>query len=174
MSYPHNVREEELKNLVAKDWFSEYDTMHILGNVDFSVAMPSNPNQAETEYFLWAEAKKGAKSSIEESFVQLIITIGKARTFEHNLPPKFLGAFDSDKIAFIQYNHLLEIFYRNDFNWNITPSDHNTKEFSAVLGAVKESLEKEMLIFKFEQDGKELEKFIKKNFKVGKSNLNNS
>lgn len=171
MAYPHNIREEELKNLIAKDWFSVYDTTHILGNVDFSVAMPSNPNQVEAEYFLWAEAKKGGKSSIEESFVQLIITIGKARTFEHNLPPKFLGAFDSDKIAFIQYNHLLEIFYSNDFNWNITPSDHNTKEFSAVLDTVKESLEKEMLIFNFDQDGKELEKFIKKNFKVGKSKL---
>lgn len=171
MAYPHNIREEELKNLIAKDWFAAYDTTHILGNVDFSVAMPSNPNQIETEYLLWAEAKKGGKASIEESFVQLIITIGKARTFEHNLPPKFLGAFDSEKIAFIQYNHLLELFYRNDFNWNITPSDHNTKEFATVFEAVKECLEKEMLIFHFEQDGKELEKFIKKNFKLGKSKL---
>ena len=171
MAYPHNIREEELKNLIAKDWFASYDTTHILGNVDFSVAMPSTPNQIETEYLLWAEAKKGGKASIEESFVQLIITIGKARTFEHNLPPKFLGAFDSEKIAFIQYNHLLELFYRNDFNWNITPSDHNTKEFTAVYEAVKECLEMEMLIFQFERDGKELEKFIKKNFKVGKSKL---
>lgn len=171
MAYPHNIREEELKNLIAKDWFASYDTTHILGNVDFSVAMPSTPNQIETEYLLWAEAKKGGKASIEESFVQLIITIGKARTFEHNLPPKFLGAFDSDKIALIQYNHLLELFYRNDFNWNITPSDHNTKEFTSVFEAVKECLEKEMLIFHYEHDGKELEKFIKKNFKVGKSKL---
>ena len=50
MAYPHNIREEELKNLIAKDWFSAFDTTHILGNVDFSVAMPTNPNQIETEY----------------------------------------------------------------------------------------------------------------------------
>lgn len=171
MAYPHNIREEELKNLIAKDWFSAYDTTHILGNVDFAVAVPSNPSLFETEYLLWAEAKKGIKSSIEESFVQLIITIGKARTFENNLPPKFLGAFDSEKIAFIQYNHLLELFYQNDFNWNITPSDHNTKEFSLVFEAVKDNLEREVLMFKFDQDGKELEKFIKKNFIIGKSKL---
>lgn len=171
MAYPHNVREEELKNLIARDWFAAYDTTHILGNVDFAVAVPSGPSLFETEYLLWAEAKKGAKSSIEESFVQLIITIGKARTFESNLPPKFLGAFDSEKIAFIQYNHLLELFYQNDFNWNITPSDHNTKEFSLVFEAVKDNLEREMLIFDFDQDGKDLEKFIKKNFIIGKSKL---
>lgn len=171
MSYPNDIREEELKNIIAKDWFSVYDTTHILGNVDFSVAIPANPNQNEIEYLLWAEAKKGTKSSIEESFVQLIITIGKARTFEKHLPPKFIGAFDSEKIAFIQYNHLLELFYRNDFNWNITPSDHSTKEFAIVFDAVKGSLEKEMLIFNFDQDGKELAKFIKKNFVVGKSGL---
>lgn len=169
MGYPQNIREEELKNLVAKDWFEEYDTAHILGNVDFSVAMPSNPNQVETEYLLWAEAKKGVKTLIEESFVQLIITIGKARTFEHSLPPKFLGAFDSEKIAFIPYNHLLELFYRNDFNWNITPSDHSTKEFCVVFDAVKDNLANEMLIFNFEKNGAELKKFIKKNFVIGMS-----
>ena len=67
---------------------------------------------------LWAEAKKGAKAVLEESFVQLVITIGKAHTFEHHLPPRFLGAFDAEKIAFIPYNNLLEIFHQNDFNWN--------------------------------------------------------
>ena len=38
MTYPKNIREEELKNLIAKDWFSAYDTTHILGDIDFSVA----------------------------------------------------------------------------------------------------------------------------------------
>ena len=46
---------------------------------------------------LWAEAKKGNQADIYESFVQLIITIGKARTFDTYLPPNFLGAFDAEK-----------------------------------------------------------------------------
>lgn len=35
-----------------------------------------------------------------ESFVQLILTIGKNRIYENELPPLFLGAFDSEKIAY--------------------------------------------------------------------------
>lgn len=66
---------------------------------------------------------------------------------------------------------MLELFYQNDFNWNITPSDHSTKEFLLVFDTVKDNLEKEMLIFNYEHDGKELEKFIKKNFVIGKSKL---
>ncbi len=36
----------------------------------------------ETYSFLWAEAKAGVKKDMYESFVQLILTIGKERTFE--------------------------------------------------------------------------------------------
>ncbi|OQX98532.1 MAG: hypothetical protein B6I24_04920, partial [Bacteroidetes bacterium 4572_128] len=79
----------------------------------------------EQESLLWAEAKKG-KSDIYKSFVQLILTIGKSRTFDKNLPPSYLGAFDAEKIAFIPYNDIHEIFYLNDFNWNVTPSNHKT------------------------------------------------
>lgn len=102
MAYSDKIREEELKHKVASDFFQAYDTTPVLGDVDFCVAVPTNgPQLFETEYLFWAEAKKGYKSSLEESFVQLIITIGKARTFEQHLPPRFLGAFDAEKIAFI-------------------------------------------------------------------------
>ena len=172
MAYSNQIREEELKNKVAQDFFQAYDTTPILGNVDFCVAVPSNgPQLFETEYLMWAEAKKGNKSNIEESFVQLVITIGKAHTFEHHLPPRFLGAFDAEKIAFIPYNNLLEIFHQNDFNWNVTPSDHSTKEFALIHERVKDILSHQILTFNFKRDKKELEKFIKNNFIVGKSKL---
>lgn len=32
MAYSHNIREEELKNLIARDWLSAYNTAHILGD----------------------------------------------------------------------------------------------------------------------------------------------
>ena len=35
MIYPNIIREEELKNLIAKDWFSAFDTPHFLGDIDF-------------------------------------------------------------------------------------------------------------------------------------------
>ena len=40
MIYPNIIREEELKNLIAKDWFSAFDKTHFLGDIDFSVAVP--------------------------------------------------------------------------------------------------------------------------------------
>ncbi|TAH18655.1 MAG: hypothetical protein EAZ08_10715 [Cytophagales bacterium] len=81
MSYDINIREEELKNKVAKDYFWIYDTTKIIGNVDFCVAMHQSKKELfEQENLLWAEAKKGI-SNIYNSLVQLILTIGKARTF---------------------------------------------------------------------------------------------
>jgi hypothetical protein len=32
-----NIREEELKNKVGADWFRDFDTTEILGNIDFTV-----------------------------------------------------------------------------------------------------------------------------------------
>ena len=57
------------------------------------------------------------------------MTIGKARTYEKHLPPVFLGAFDAEKIAFVQYNVVSEVFAQNDFDWTVTSSNHETKGF---------------------------------------------
>ena len=166
------IREEDLKNKVAHDYFGVYDTTNIIGNIDFCVAVFSSvKNPTEQESLLWAEAKKGNKADIYASFVQLILTIGKARTFDKFLPPAFLGAFDAEKIAFIQYNAILDIFYQNDFNWNVTPSDHETKEFSQVYETVKSTLETKSLIFKFGDDDMDLHQFVKTNFVVGLSEV---
>lgn len=171
MSYDLNIREEELKNKVANDYFWIYDNTRIIGNIDFCVSMHQNGKEIfEQESLLWAEAKKGI-SDIYKSFVQLILTIGKARTFDKYLPPVMLGAFDAEKIAFIAYNDIQDIFYLNDFNWNVRPSDHETKEFKLIYNKVKNILQQNTLIFYFGKDDKELKQFIKKNFVVGKWGL---
>ena len=172
MAYNYNIREEEIKNRLRKEYFSDYDAEQILGDIDFAVAMPSDgPQLFETEYFLWAEAKKGTHHDIYESLVQLILTIGKVRTFDKVLPPAFLGAFDAEKIAFIPYNAVLDIFYQNDFNWNVTPSAHSTKEFKLVMEKVRKTLERNMLMYSFDKDSKELKRFIKSNFVLGKAGV---
>jgi hypothetical protein len=169
MSY-ENLREEEVKNKVAKEYFTDFDGTKIIGNVDFCITVPNN-NQTElfdTESLLWAEAKKG-KSDIYKSIVQLILTIGKARTFDKFLPPAYLGAFDAEKIGFIPYNTISDIFYVNDFNWTVTPSNHETKEFLLVLDKVRIIIDHYSLLFHFDKDQKEIKEFIKTNFIVGKS-----
>ena len=172
MKYEINIREEELKNKVAKDYFSIYDWTQIIGDVDFCVAIPQNTNELfEQESLFWAEAKKGI-SDVYKSLVQLILTIGKARTFDKYLPPLMLGAFDAKKIAFIQYNDIHDIFYLNDFNWNVAPSDHETKEFKLVYDKVKDNIDKNTLLFYYENDDSELKKFIKANFVASKFGFN--
>ena len=167
MNY-QNIREEELKNRIGENYFWLYDYKTIIGNVDFCVSMHQNQeNSEEKESLLWAEAKKGI-ADIYKSLVQLILTIGKARTFEKKLPPAYLGAFDAEKIAFIPYNDIHSIFYINDFNWNVAPSNHETKEFKQVLAKVKGILDENTLLYYFGKDDKELKRFIQTNFVVGK------
>lgn len=161
-----NIREEEVKNKVGQDFFGDFDTTKILGNIDFCVT-PKNKNPKQTKLFddinlLWAEAKTGDYDVIS-MFAQLILTIGKARTFDKTLPPAFLGAFDGKKIAFIPYNAVLDIFSLNDFNWNVTSSNQNTKEFAIIRERVQKSLDKNDYLYDFLKDEKELKFFIKNN-----------
>ena len=167
-----NIQEEEHKNKVARDYFADYDSTQIIGKIDFCIAVPQDGSELfETESLLWAEAKTSTKKDIYESFVQLILTIGRARTFDSYLPPAFLGAFDAEKIAFLPYTNIIDVFYQNDFNWNVTPSDHETKEFKQLYKQVKADIEREVLLYHFGTDDKELHKFIRSNFIVGKSRL---
>ena len=174
-------REDEIKNLVRDDWFGKYDGNRSIGNIDFSVCMPTDPNQLEIfdlDFFLWAEAKKGNREDIDDSLVQLIMTIMKARTYNDYLPPLYLGAFDAEKIAFIPYDDKLQrqvIFdqvLENKIDWtSITPSDHTTEEFQLVKHKAKDVLLGK-IIFDFDNEEKDLRLFIKSNFKAAKTGTN--
>lgn len=166
-----NIREEELKNKITQEYFWIYDCSKIIGNVDFSVCIHQSQKELfDQESLLWAEAKTGS-SDIYNSLVQLILTIGKARTFDKFLPPPMLGTFNGEKIAFIPYTDIHEVFYINDFNWNVTPSNYNTKEFNLIHEKVKAIIDTKTLLFNYLKDDKELKQFIKKNFIVGKFGL---
>jgi hypothetical protein len=115
-----NILEEEIKNTVAERFFSKFDCTKILGKIDFAVRLKRQQNAIDfnDEYLLWAEAKQKS-ADIITMLAQLVLTIGKARTFDEILPPPFLGCFDSEKIAFVPYSEIQDIFYQNDFNWNM-------------------------------------------------------
>ena len=156
-----DIREEELKNKVSTDWFKQFDTTEILGNIDFTV-LPKQDSLFGRTPLLWAEAKTG-NFDICAMFVQLILTIGKARTFDKTLPPAFLGAFDFKKIAFVDYVNIQGIFFLNDFNWNVTPSNYDTKEFKLIKDRIESVLNDKTYIFDYQNDEKELKTFIKNN-----------
>lgn len=160
-----NIREEELKNKVGADWFKSFDTTEILGNVDFTV-FPKQDNIFGRTPLLWAEAKTG-NFDVPTMFVQLILTIGKARTFDKTLPPAFLGAFDFKKIAFVPYISIQDIFNINDFNWNVAPSNHETKEFKIVKDRIEAILKQNTYIYDYQEDEKDLKTFIANNIVKG-------
>ena len=172
-SYSASLREEELKNKVAKDWFSAFDTTRIIGNIDFCVDIPATELALgfEAEPMLWAEAKAGNRKDIVASFVQLILTIGGEHTADKNLPPHFLGAFDAEKIAFLPYNAVLDVLGKNDFDWTVAPSDHESKEFKELYALAKGAIEKNKLLFRFSEDANTLRRFIKANFRSGRRDI---
>ncbi|MFY7810810.1 MAG: hypothetical protein ACOVQ2_03665 [Flavobacterium sp.] len=163
------IREEELKNRVGQDFFKDFDTATIVGNIDFTVK-PNKPHPSPPQSgggfdevsLLWAEAKTG-DYNLFAMFAQLIITIGKARTFDKYMPPSFLGVFDCKKIVFIPYSQIVDIFLMNDFNWNVTPSNHETKEFLLIKTRIESILQKETYQFDYIDDENELHFFIKHN-----------
>ncbi len=156
-----NIREEELKNKVGADFFKDFDTTEILGNIDFTV-LPKQETLFGRTALLWAEAKTG-NYNVTTMFVQLILTIGRARTFDKAFPPAFLGAFDFKKIAFVPYISVQDIFYLNDFNWNVPPSNHETKEFKIISERIEAILKTNTSVYDYEKDEKELKFFIKNN-----------
>ena len=179
--YSLKDKEGTIINNVREDFFKEYDCRKLIGNIDFSVAIPQTGKELfpEIEYVLWAEAKKGAltPSAFHDAFIQLIFTIGRERTFDKNLPPKFLGAFDAEKIAFIPFSAVMEVFSQNDFDWTVAPSDHESKEFKQLKEMVKKQLtetgkeNENVYFFNFFNDKKDLQRFIKRNFVSGRDSV---
>lgn len=168
MIYDSKILEEELKNRVASDFFSAYNCLKILGRIDFSVCVKdSSASLFDNDFLVWGEAKRGIISDFKTSFVQLVLTIGKERTFDSYLPPRFLCEFDSQQIAFLPYDKILGVFYENDFNWKVAPSNHDSKEFKKVYERICGLLSSDSYIFKFNEDDSQLREFIKKNLKVG-------
>ena len=162
--YPVRAPEEQVKACVAKDFFSAYDATNFIGKIDFTVAEKVDGAPLMRPYLLWAEAKKGTNHDIDESFVQLILTVGKEKTHEHNLPPRYLGAFDAARIAFLPYEKIMDVFSMTDFNWNVPPSNHGTREFGLLQKRVADILASEKLLFDYLADEAELKGFIHRNF----------
>ena len=157
------LQEEELKLRIGEQFFSHFDYHSRIGKIDFCVTQKQKAKQgsADTLSLLWAEAKRGVVLDIYKPLVQLILTIGKARTFDSYLPPPFLAAFDAEKIAFLPYKEILTFFSLNDFNWNVAPSDDTSREFGLLYDAVKATIDRSAYIFRYDAHEKELREFIR-------------
>ena len=166
--YPKDLKEEALKQRVANDFFAKF-AYEPLERVDF--ALKNKGEALDIIYLLWAEAKKGNEASIDESLVQLILTIGTQKLHKSYNTPEFLGAFDCEKIVFLPYKFIKDFLYRADFDWTtITPTKYQSEPFQRMLSLTKDIFAKHNLAFDFEKDNKELKEFIKNSLAKGKHN----
>ncbi len=94
-----NILEEELKNKIGQNYFCDFDSSKIIGKIDFCVILKNHEHLEETISLFWAEAKKG-KSDIYKSIIQLILTIGKARTFDKEFTASIYWCFRRRKNRF--------------------------------------------------------------------------
>ncbi len=86
------IPEEEIKNRVVKDYFWFYDWASIVGKIDFCFTYHQMDIPLEKKFhILWADAPNG-NTNLYTALVQLILTIGRARTFDKILTTKYLGA----------------------------------------------------------------------------------
>ena len=179
-----NLQEEELKLVIAEQFFAAYDCKPRIGKIDFCVTQRQDAKHViageaflafttgrEIVSLLWAEAKRGRIKDIYQPIVQLILTIGKERPQDTHLPPAFVGAFDEEKIVFIPYATILPILNQNDFNWNVPPSDYTTKEFVQLYEMVQSSIEKESLCYYYADHQQALRSFITQNFSKSTSKI---
>ncbi len=162
------IREEELKNRVATLYFGKYNCDRIVGNIDFCV-LPRRRDPRQMTFIpdapiFWAEAKNHPMD-IYRMLAQLILTIRGEQKSDVE-PPRFVGCFDNEKIAFVEYHYILPVFNLNDFNWTQTPSAVDDKTVETVRGVVPAD---KIVVFRFGADDAEIKSFIARNFTSGDS-----
>ncbi|ELZ6381461.1 hypothetical protein UXW43_001109, partial [Campylobacter jejuni] len=150
------LSEEPLKSKIKDLYFSKFN--YIGTKIDFCITQ--NLGLLGEVNLLWAEAKQG-KSELKKSFVQLVLTIGKYKFYTEQTP-NLLCAFDAEKIAFLPFSSLQEIFYQSDINFSVTPSNHKSEQFLKLLKKL-DSILNTAQIFYYEKNDEELKTFIKEN-----------
>ncbi|MBZ7972579.1 hypothetical protein [Campylobacter molothri] len=171
MNFVH-LSEEPLKSKIKDTYFTKFS--YSGSKIDFTITY-KHKNLGEIN-LLWAEAKKG-ESDIKKSFIQLILTIGKYKFYTEQTP-NLLCAFDGIKMAFLPFIKIQEVFYQNDIDFSVTPSNHKSEQFLKLLKQLNTILE-EAQIFYYEKNDEELKAFIKENltseniskFKIDKNNF---
>jgi len=151
--------EHDLRLKVRGAFFDDYDVDVEDERIDFLVYHERGSFFAET--LLWAESKD-KPTEVFEMFAQLLLTI-KKKYDSGEMPPKYLGVFDKEKIAFTEFCNALDIFRLNDFDWTERPSAVSKKTINQVAKYLNNITE-----YRFADNAVEIAEFIRTNFALGK------
>jgi len=173
-NYNNIQKEETLKSLVHTDYFAKFGYEPNIDNIDFVITDKNSRDDLFSEspgssfHYIWAEAKKGTHD-IFDMYTQLVLTCKKTYEKADHLAPPWLGVFDEARISFVSFHDMLPIFSVTDFNWNITPSNHESADFQKAKLQVKNIIGAKLIIYNFGSDDKEIKEFIKSHFIKGSS-----
>jgi len=173
-NYNNIQKEETLKSLVHTDYFAKFGYEPNIDNIDFVITDKNSRDDLFSEspgssfHYLWAEAKKGTHD-IFDMYTQLVLTCKKTYEKADHLAPPWLGVFDEARISFVSFHDMLPIFSITDFNWNITPSNHELSDFQKAKLQINNIIGAKLVIYHFGSDDKEIKEFIKSHFIKGSS-----
>jgi hypothetical protein len=162
-------KEETLKSLVHEDYFSRFGYEPNIDNIDFVVTDKKarddlfSDSHGSSCHYLWAEAKKGSHD-VFAMFTQLVLTCKKTYEKAEYLAPPWLGVFDEARISFAAFHDMLPVFTETDFNWNVTPSNHEAADFQKAREKVKNLIGAKIVSFSFGTDDRDIKEFIKTHF----------
>jgi hypothetical protein len=171
-NYAGIQKEETLKSLVHDDYFPQFGYEPNIDNIDFVITDKKargdlfSDGLGSSSHYLWAEAKKGAHD-VFDMFTQLLLTCKKTYDRAEYLAPPWLGVFDEARISFVSFHDILPIFTETDFNWNQTPSAHDTDDFKKAREKVKNLIGAKIVTYNFGMDDSEIKTFIKNHFVQG-------
>ncbi|GAA7185712.1 hypothetical protein HpCK11_14870 [Helicobacter pylori] len=155
-----NLNEEPLKSQIKAEFFKDKKFLYSGDKIDF---MLSYKHSNATLPILWGEAKRGDFDDLDKAFTQLLLTIGKHRLYTHHTPP-YLCAFNALRMEFIAFDDTItSFFYKNDIDFSIPPSNHNTEGFKHALDAFKAISKSHKFVFNFKTQSHECKEFIENN-----------
>ena len=141
------LSEEDIKTEIERLYFK--DCIIEKNQLDFAVS------DKKGHALYWAESKKGFYDKWL-MLAQLFLTI-KPRIDKAELPPIFIGCFDTQNITFIEFHHAQEVFQTNDFNWKERPSAVSPK----TAAKVKRILDGKEITFRWREDKPVIKEFLK-------------
>jgi hypothetical protein len=172
-NYTDIQKKETIKARVFQDYFekTKYGYEPNIDNVDFVITNADIQEELFTPasnsvHYLWAQSKQGVQV-VESMLTQLILTCKKTYDNDKYSAPPFIGCFDAEKIAFLPFHDILPIFNENDFNWNIMPDNYDSLDFKEAQAKVEKRIMKNLLVYHFDTDEKEIKEFIKNHFIPG-------
>ena len=139
--------ELDIINNFVDNYFPRPNFTRLLGhyNIDLILTLDN-----DDEPIIIAEAKS-KPTDISTMFTQLIFTFYKAQHYIEN--PKLLCVFDNKQVAFIPFSSVAHLYNEKktvDFDWTVTPSNRNTKEFKIIEQIVKNAIDKDNILFQNE------------------------